>query len=482
MDREHGFIEIARQEPGYRPVEERLRDFKPVEVRLANTQILQQAARCMDCGTPFCHGYGCPVGNVAPELHELVYAERWQEALGLLLSTNNFPEFTARVCPALCEASCVLGIDDEPVTIRQIELAVIEKAFADGYMGPRPPRGRRRERVAVIGSGPAGLAVADTLNRRGFGVTVYDRARHAGGVLRYGIPDFKLEKSVVDRRLALMQEEGVEFELGLSAGDDVSHRYLRQRFDAICLAGGARLPRDLQVPGRELRGIHFAMDYLTQQNMKLSGEELAAADDIVATGKRVAVIGGGDTGSDCVGTALRQGAATVTQFEILPRPPEERPEHTPWPMWPDIMRSSSSHEEGGERRWSVTTQRFYGSDGHVTGMHCAEVDCSGDGQGRISFAEREGTEFEAEAGLVLLAMGFLGPAPDRLVDQLGVQCDGRGNIRIDDNHMTSVEGVFAAGDMARGQSLVVRAIADGRETAKGIAVYLSAGIQNDGHG
>jgi len=476
MDKGARFKEIGRSEPGYRDVEERVRDYAPVERRFSDEQTVMQASRCLGCGTPFCHGYGCPLTNAIPELTALARAERWREAIDLLHSTNNFPEFTARVCPGLCEASCVLGQGFEPVAIRNIEMAVVEKAYELGLMKPRPPAVRRDGQVAVVGSGPAGLAVADTLNRMGFHVTVFDSARRMGGILRYGIPDFKLEKRVLDRRLSLMEQEGVHFEPGVTIGEDISYRYLQQRFDAICLAGGSRTPRDLAIPGRELKGIHFAMEYLVQQNRKLAGEELEPDEEISAAGKRVIVLGGGDTGSDCLGTAIRQGAAGVCQFEIMPKPPAARTERMPWPSWPNILRESSSHKEGGERRWSVSTLRFLGQDGQVSRLECGEVEWLPGQDGRMAPRELPGTEFEVAADLVLLALGFVGPARNKIVDDLGIEKDKAGNIQVDSLHMTSMPGLFAAGDMARGQSLVVRAIADGRATAKGIGQYLDSKI------
>lgn len=472
MDSGAKFKEIGRREPGYRDVDERVKDYEPVEKRFSDQETVMQASRCLACGTPFCHGYGCPLANVIPDLTRLARTERWHEAVDLLHATSNFPEFTARVCPGLCEASCVLGQGFEPVAIRHIEMAIVEKAYSLGLMTPRPPAVRRREKVAVVGSGPAGLAVADTLNRMGFNVTVFDSAKRAGGILRYGIPDFKLEKSVLDRRLSLMEQEGVRFETAVTVGEDLSYRYMQQRFDAICLSGGSRTPRDLAVPGRELSGIHFAMDYLVQQNKRLAGEEVAPGTEISAAGKRVIVLGGGDTGSDCLGTATRQGAESVCQFEIMPKPPACRTEKMPWPAWPNILRESSSHKEGGERRWSVSTRRFLGNEGRVERLECVEVDWVAGLDGRMAPKELPGTEFEVAADLVLLALGFVGPARNKIVDDLAIEKDRAGNVKVDENHMTSAPGIFAAGDMARGQSLVVRAIADGRETARGIAKYL----------
>jgi len=466
-----GFLKYYRKDPGYRKVEERIKDYEPVELRLLDSEIRAQAARCMDCGTPFCHGCGCPLSNVIPELTDLVYNHRWQEALEVLMSTSNFPEFTARVCPSLCEASCVLGINDEPVTIRQIELAVIEKAFEKGYLKPRPPAARMPQKVAVVGAGPAGLAVADTLNKAGYWVTVYDKSRSAGGILRYGIPDFKLEKRVVDRRIKLMQDEGVVFELGVTVGEDISYNFLKSRFSATCLSGGSREPRDLAVPGRKLKGIHFAMEYLIQQNKRLAGEAVDKAEEITAAGKTVVIIGGGDTGSDCLGTALRQGAKKVYQFEIMPRPPDERPANTPWPEWPNILRESSSQKEGGERRWCVSTKEFAGTGGNVKALRCVEVEWFEGKDGKTAFKEKKGSDFEVDAQLILISMGFTGPGRNKIVEDLDIARDARGNIVVNENHMTSVEGIFAAGDMSKGQSLVVRAIADGRATALGIMQY-----------
>ncbi|MCF7669780.1 MAG: glutamate synthase subunit beta [Verrucomicrobia bacterium] len=466
------FLRMNRKEAGYRPVEERVRDYAPVEVNLPYGELEAQAARCMNCGTPFCHSSGCPVVNLIPDFNELIYHGRWNEALDILLATNNFPEFTGRVCPAPCEAACVLAINREPVSIRNIELAIIEHAYENGMMRPFRPAQRYSESVAVIGSGPSGLAVADTLNKDGYNVTVFDKDRRPGGILRYGIPDFKLEKRVIDRRIALMKEEGVVFEMGVTVGEDVSFKFLKDRYDAICLSGGARQPRDLPAPGRDLAGIHFAMDFLKCQNLLNEGAEAPVEKRISAEGKSVIVIGGGDTGADCVGTAIRQKARRVLQFEIMPKPPGVRPESTPWPRWPNILRESSSHKEGCERRWSVSTKEFIGDAGRLKALDCVEVECGRDESGRLRFKEKPGSEFTVEAELVLLAMGFVGPGKNRLADDLGIERDSRGNIKVDPRYMTSVPGIFAAGDMSRGQSLVVRAIADGRRAAGNIAAYL----------
>ncbi len=465
-------MEIPRLDPGYRPVEERLKDFRAVERQLDHQQIHRQAARCMDCGTPFCHAYGCPLGNLIPEFNEAAYGGHWEYALNLLMSTNNFPEFTGRVCPAPCEAACVSGLDGDPVTIRQIEQTIVEMGFEKGILAASTPECRRPERVAVVGSGPAGLAVADVLNRCGFRVVVYDRAPRAGGILRYGIPDFKLEKWVVDRRIRLMEEEGVVFEMNVSVGEDLSHGYLERRFDAVCLACGAREPRDLPVPGRDLAGIHFAMDYLTRQNMRVSNERPGTEEGMSAEGKRVVVIGGGDTGSDCIGTALRQGCERVVQLEILPRPPEKRAPSTPWPQWPLMRRRTHAHQEGGEVRWGVMTTGFVGED-RVTGLQGVEVTWGeAEEGGGLRPRPAPGTEFEIGADLVLLAMGFVGAQRNSMCDGLELEWDEGGRLRVYSENMTSRPGVFVAGDMALGQSLVVRAIADGRRAARGIMAYL----------
>jgi glutamate synthase (NADPH/NADH) small chain len=477
MGKKDGFLKYDRKEPGYRPKEERIKDYRAVELQAEEEEIYRQAARCMDCGVPFCHGYGCPVANVIPEFNDMVYRGHWKEALDILLSTNNFPEFTGRLCPALCEAACVSGINTDPVTIRQIELSVIEKGFQTGQIGPNPPSTYHREQVAVIGSGPAGLAAADTLNKSGYKVTVYDEAEQPGGLLRYGIPDFKLDKAIVARRIALMKAEGVLFETGIRIGTDVSFRYLNRHFDAICLACGSRQPKDLDVPGRDLAGIHFAMDFLVQQNQRLCGEFVESAEAISAANKSVVIIGGGDTGSDCLGTALRQGAHSVLQLEILPKPPLERPAHTPWPTWPQILRKSHAHKEGGDIRWSVTTKAFTGIKGTLEKLICVEVEWTADKPGGpLSPKEKPETEFEVNADLAILAMGFTGPGNRRLLDNFNLDLDDRGNIKADNNWMTSVDGVFVAGDMTSGQSLIVRAIYSGRKAAENIVSYLSGNM------
>lgn len=472
MGKDTGFLEYDRKEPGYRHRDERLKDYRAVEYEPEEDDIYDQSARCMDCGIPFCHGYGCPVANIIPEFNDFVYRGKWREALDILLSSNNFPEFTGRVCPATCETACVAGINGEPVTIRQIELAIIEMGFNKGLISPLSNIQYSGETVAVIGSGPAGLAAADTLNKAGFRITVFDDAEYPGGILRYGIPDFKLEKRIVERRIKLMEEEGVVFETGILVGTDVSARYIKKHFDAVCLACGARKPRDLSVPGRDLSGIYFAMDYLIQQNQRVMEKVLSYPEEISASGKSVVVIGGGDTGSDCVGTALRQGAKNVIQLEILPEPPRERPDAAPWPMWPVILRETHAHKEGGTRIWAVTTTAFAGKNGSVSKLQCAEVTWQEKDSRRFP-VEIEETEFEITADIVILAMGFTGPGNTRLIEDFQIKTDPMGNVWTNSDLMTNCNGIFAAGDMATGQSLVVKAIHSGRKAAMGIIQYLS---------
>lgn len=468
-----GFIEIKRKDAPYRSRDERLRDYKEVARQLSYSDLNKQAARCMDCGTPFCHAYGCPILNLVPEFNDFAFHGNWQQALEILVSANNFPEFTGRICPAPCEAACVAGLNGDPVTIRQIELAIIEKGFESGLISSEPPSVRLDKKVAVIGSGPAGLTVADSLNRAGYRVTVFDNANYPGGILTYGIPDFKLEKWVVERRIKLMAAQGITFETGVEIGEDISCHYLKKRFDAICLACGARKPRDLPVPGRNLNGIHFAMDYLSQQNKRNRGEYVDLSDDIIARDKKVVVIGGGDTGSDCLGTALRQGARRASQLEIVPKPSVKRSDNTPWPMWPVLLRQTHAHKEGGDLFWSIMTKEFLGEKGAVKKVRCAEVEWVVSDANRPPVpVEKAGTEFEMEAEMVILAMGFLGPDKSNLVTELGVELDSQGNVKADHHGMTNLDGIFVAGDMAMGQSLIVRAIADGRKTALGIKAYL----------
>ena len=466
-----GFIDIKRTKLRERPIHLRVLDWNEVYLPAAEGEVRDQGARCMDCGIPFCH-QGCPLGNQIPDWNDLVYRQRWRAASDRLHATNNFPDFTGRLCPAPCEGSCVLGIDDEPVTIKNVELAIVERAFAEGWIQATPPVRRTGRRVAIAGSGPAGLAAADQLNRAGHEVTVFERADRPGGLLRYGIPAFKLEKHVLDRRLDILEREGVTFRTGIAVGVDVPVSTLRGEFDAIVLCCGAEWPRDLEVPGRDLSGIHFAVDYLTQQNRRCQGDSVAEADLISAQGKRVIIIGGGDTGADCLGTAHRQGALSVHQFELLPRPPDSRASDNPWPQWPRVFRTSAAHEEGGERLFSVSTERFLGDEeGRVRALQAVEVEAVRDARG-LRFEPVPGTAFELGADLVLLAMGFIGPRRGQIVSELGVRLTERGTVWRDDNWMTSQAGVFTAGDMQRGQSLIVWAIADGRSAARAVDAYL----------
>ncbi len=470
MGKPTGFIEFKRDKQPYRPVGERLRDWKQVMLPWPADKLRRQGARCMDCGIPFCH-QGCPLGNLIPDWNDLIYRDKWKEAIDRLHATNNFPEFTGTLCPAPCEGSCVLGINDDPVTIRAIELAIIDHAFDAGWIKPEPPMVRTGKRVAVVGSGPAGLAAAQQLNRAGHWVTVFERADRIGGLLRYGIPEFKMEKCVLDRRLDLMRQEGVEFHVNAHVGVNVAVDDLRRKFDAILLAGGATEPRDLKIPGRELKGIHFAMEYLTLQNRRCEGDLIPDEKFITAKNNRVVIIGGGDTGADCLGTVHRQGALSVHQFELLPRPPDHRAPDNPWPQWPIIFRTSAAHEEGGIREYAVSTTRFSGENGHVRKLRAHRVEMVREG-GRLDFKPIPGTEFEMEVDLVLVAMGFLGPERDGMLSQLGVKLTGRSTVWREENWMTSVPGIFTAGDMQRGQSLIVWAIAEGRSAARGIDRYL----------
>jgi glutamate synthase (NADPH/NADH) small chain len=461
-----GFLEYIRQTAERRPVQERIQDFFSVYNPLAEDKLQIQGARCMDCGVPFCHS-GCPLNNLIPDWNDRVYRNRWRDAIRELHATNNFPEFTGLVCPAPCEASCVLGINEPPVTIKQIENAVVEHAFREGWIRPEPPESRTGKRVAIIGSGPSGLAAAQQLNRAGHNVIVFEKADRIGGLLRYGIPDFKLEKSVLDRRLEQLVKEGIEFQTGAHVGVDIAMPALRRKFDAVLLAGGAEQPRDLKVPGRELNGIHFAMEFLSQQNHRCAGDRVESKDEILATGKRVVILGGGDTGADCLGTTHRQRALSVHQLEIMPLPPSERSALTPWPLWPLMLRVESSHEEGGVREWAASTVRFSGDDrGNVARIHAVRVGPP------PKFEPMPDSEFELEVDLVLLALGFTGPAPNKMFDELGVTRDARGNVAANSNYMTSAPGVFAAGDLRRGQSLVVWAIAEGRRAARAIDQHL----------
>ena len=470
MGKATGFLEIQRKKWPTRPIAERLRDWKEVYLPFPHEDLRKQGARCMDCGVPFCH-QGCPLGNLIPDWNDLVYKDRWRDAIERLHATNNFPEFTGRLCPAPCEGSCVLGINDDAVTIKAIEVAIIDQAFEQGWVHPEAPAVRTGKKVAVVGSGPAGLAAAQQLNRAGHSVIVFERADRVGGLLRYGIPEFKMEKRHLDRRLALMEKEGIVFQTNAHVGVDVPAGDLRRDFDAIVLAGGACAPRDLPIPGRELGGIYFAMDYLTLSNKRCEGDTIADEQFISAAGKRVVIIGGGDTGADCLGTVHRQGAVSVHQFELLPRPPDTRAPDNPWPQWPNIFRVSSAHEEGGERVYSVSTQRFLGEGGRVKKLDAITVKMVREG-GRVEFKPVAGSEFALDADLVLLAMGFVGPEKLGMLSQLGVALTDRGNVARDANWMTSVPGVFTCGDMQRGQSLIVWAIAEGRSCARGIDAYL----------
>jgi glutamate synthase (NADPH) small chain len=470
MGKVTGFIEIARTKQPTRPVHERVRDWREIYLPHPLEALRSQGARCMDCSIPFCH-QSCPLGNLIPDWNDLVYQNSWRRAIERLHATNNFPEFTGRLCPAPCEGSCVLGINNDPVTIKSIEMAIVDRAFDEGWIAARPPAHRTGKTVAVVGSGPAGLAAADQLNRAGHAVTVFERSDRIGGLLRYGIPEFKMEKRVLDRRLSILEQEGITFRTSADIGVNIAVDELRRGYDAIVLAGGAGLARDLQVPGRELKGIHFALEYLTQQNRICEGDRLTE-DVITAAGKRVVIIGGGDTGADCLGTAHRQGARSVHQFELLPRPPEERAADNPWPQWPNVFRVSPAHEEGGERLYAVSTERFMEDEqGHVRTLHAVGVEMVREG-GRVRFDRIAGSEFELEVDLVLLAMGFVGPERNGLLSQLGVRLTERGNVWRDGNWMTSVPGVFAAGDMQRGQSLIVWAMAEGRSAARGVDAFL----------
>ena len=470
MGKPTGFLEIARHEHGYAPVAERIAHFRDFVAALPEPAVREQAARCMDCGIPYCHR-GCPVHNIIPDWNDLVYRGDWREALEVLHSTNNFPEFTGRICPAPCEASCTLNFNDSPVTIKDIECAIIDKGWAEGWVTPQIAAHRTGKRVAVIGSGPAGLACAQQLARAGHAVVVFEKNDRIGGLLRYGIPDFKLEAWLIDRRLAQLRAEGVEFRPNSHIGADIPARSLLAEFDAVVLAGGAEQPRDLNAPGRELRGIHFAMDFLTQQNRRVAGQKIAD-EEILAADKRVVVIGGGDTGSDCVGTSTRQGARSVTQLEIMPKPPLHENKLLTWPDWPLKLRTSSSHEEGCERDWAIATKRFLGQDGQITAIEIVRLEWRESG-GRQIMAEVPDSAFEVEADLVLLAMGFVHPVHEGMLRDLGVALDERGNIAAGTgDYQSSVNKIFAAGDMRRGQSLVVWAIREGRQCARAVDAYL----------
>jgi glutamate synthase (NADPH/NADH) small chain len=486
MGKPTGFLEYDREMPEKKPVAERLQHYNEFVDKYSEQKLNQQAARCMDCGVPFCH-QGCPLGNIIPEFNDAVFREDWMEAYDILTSTNNFPEFTGRICPAPCEAACVLGIHQPPVAIEEIEKHIIEIAFENGFVKPKRPNLRSGKKVAVIGSGPAGLAAAAQLNYAGHLVTVYERDDEPGGLLRYGIPDFKLEKWVVDRRIMLMEEEGITFRCLANVGVNVNINDLLREYNAIVLAGGSTIPRDLAIPGRDLNGIHFAMDFLKQNNKRVAGKEPLAnpliesnilREAVTAAGKNVIVIGGGDTGSDCVGTSNRQGALLVTQFELLPKPPADRTEHMPWPSYPMILKTTTSHEEGAERHWAVATKEFVGdADGKLNAVKIVDLDWKVVNGRPANFVEREGSERLVPCELALLAMGFLHPQQTGFINDLGIELDERGNVKASEKeYRTNISKIFTAGDMRRGQSLVVWAISEGRECARKVDEFLNNGV------
>jgi len=468
-----GFLKYKRELPKSRSPKKRVADYKEIYKDFDSEKTVKQAARCMDCGVPFCHN-GCPLGNIIPEFNDAVYEQDWATAFDILKSTNNFPEFTGRICPAPCESACVLGINQPPVAIEHIEKSIAEMAFEKGYIRPQPPTLRTGKKVAVIGSGPAGLAAAAQLNKAGHMVTVFERNERVGGLLRYGIPDFKLEKWVVERRVALMEAEGIRFKTNANVGVNIDVNHLMDEFDALVLCGGSTVPRDLKIPGRDLKGVHFAMDFLEQNNKRVSGKKYSNKESILASNKNILVIGGGDTGSDCVGTSNRHGAKSITQIELLSKPPAKRSAATPWPNWPMMLRTSSSHEEGCEREWAILTKEFVSDGkGNVTGLKLVDIEWKMDkATGRSKFVEVEGTERIVDCDLALLAVGFVHPQFEGMLEQLGVNINDRGNV-ADLNYQTNIEKVFVAGDMRRGQSLVVWAISEGREAAKAIDEYLT---------
>ncbi len=472
MGKVNGFIEIKRENSELRPAEERIKDYKDVTIPRTDDKSQEQASRCMDCGTPFCH-WGCSIGNYIPEWNDFMFNNQWEKAYELLSATNNFPEITGRICPAPCEHSCVLSINDDAITIRENELAIIEHAFKSGSIKANPHTKKTGKKIAIVGSGPAGLAAADQLNKAGHSVTVFERDKKIGGILRYGIPDFKLEKNILDRRLKILKKEGIEFKPDTFVGVDITAKELLKSFDAVCLACGSRVPRDLKIPGRELKGIHFAMDFLTQSNKRVWGEKIVEKELIDSKDKEVIIIGGGDTGADCVGVAKRQGAKCITQIEILEKPPECRTPAEPWPYYPSLLKNSSSHEEGCERHWSILTKKIIGKGGKIQKLQCAKVEFSeSDDKSCPVMKEIPGSEFEIKADLVILAVGFLHPEHKGLVEDLNLEKDERGNVKTDEKFMTSEKGVFSAGDMHRGQSLIVWAISEGRRAAHHIDKFL----------
>ena len=475
MGKPTGFMEYSRQERDYKPVEERIKHYEEFVIPLSDQDVSTQGARCMDCGIPFCH-QGCPVNNIIPDWNDLVWKGEWERAIRVLHSTNNFPEFTGRICPAPCQEACTLNIDGEPVTIKTIECAIVDKAWENGWVKPLPAEHKTGRKVAVVGSGPAGMACAQQLGRAGHDVTLFEKNNRIGGLLRYGIPDFKMDKRYIDRRVEQMEAEGVTFRPDTHVGADISTQQLMNDFDAIALTGGSEQSRDLPVPGRDLEGVYFAMQFLPQQNRRDAGDTVPADLSITATDKHVIVIGGGDTGSDCIGTSIRQGCKSVTQLEILPKPPEQEDKALTWPDWPNKMRTSSSQEEGAKRDWSVATKEFIGENGKLRKIRCIRVEWSKDEQGAWQMSEVEGSEFELDADLVLLAMGFVHPVQEGLLNDLGVAYDARGNVKGDtegtDAYKTSIDKVFAAGDMRRGQSLVVWAIREGRQCARAVDEFL----------
>ncbi|NQT61141.1 MAG: glutamate synthase subunit beta [Bacteroidetes bacterium] len=467
MAKPTGFMEYERKTPEYRPVEDRIQDFNEIEISLSDDQLKQQAARCMDCGVPFCHSYGCPLGNLVPDYSDAVYRGDWKEALNLMHSTNNFPEFTGLVCPALCEASCTLALDEAATACRHIELKIAEKGWEEGWIVPEPAPVKTGKRVAVIGSGPTGLSAAQQLARKGHAVVVLEKSDRTGGTLRYGIPNYKLEKWLIDRRINQMEQEGVKFETEVEVGADLSAKYIRKNFDAVLITTGTPKPRDIDIPDRDMKGIHFAMEFLTQQTKILLGDTIPGMDLIEPKNKHVLVIGGGDTGADCVGTSIRRGCKSVTQIELLPAPPEDRKAANPWPEWPVIFRTASSHKEGCERLWSILTKKFYGDSGKVEKVGCAKLEW-----GEKGFTEIPGSDFLLDADLVLLSMGFVPFKESKLVKGFRIAQDKIGNIEVDELYHTSVKGVFAAGDAVTGASLVVRAIDHGRKAAEFVHEYV----------